>query len=101
MPEIVVTINLEQDEALKFVTDLARDDSFREQLATNPLEALASRKITISSSEEIKFSGILPPKHVVEEALVNIEEASEFASGDGSSRTDPFGFWAFLAFIST
>lgn len=44
---------------------------------------------------------MLPPKHVIEEALINVSEASEFASEAGFSSPDPFAFWLFVVFVAT
>jgi hypothetical protein len=102
VPEITVTLNLSQQDALEVAKRLARDDDFRAQVATNPFETLEQYGISIrSSGEDIAFSPILPPKHVVEEALVNITEASEFASHEGFESQDMFAFWIFVVFVAT
>jgi hypothetical protein len=43
---------------------------------------------------------MLPPKHVFEEALVNMREASEFAS-DGVESKESYAFWLFVVFVAT
>ena len=57
--------------------------------------------ITISSETELLIAPMLPPKHVFEEALVNIAEASEFASEEGFESPDMFAFWLFVVFAAT
>jgi hypothetical protein len=101
MTEIDVSFRLTRERALEFATRLARDDDFRAQLATSPQEALAEYDITISSSEDIPFPVHLPPKHAVEDALVNIAEASPFARGGGGKDGDALGYWPFFIFLAT
>lgn len=43
---------------------------------------------------------MLPPKHVFEEALVNMREASEFAA-DGVEAKESYAFWLFVVFVAT
>ncbi len=100
MPEITVNMNLSREQALDFAKRLARDDAFRKEIATNPHGALEQYGIRISG-DEVRFNPILPPKHVVEEALVNVVEASEFASHEGFQSQDAFAFWMFVVFIAT
>jgi hypothetical protein len=47
--------------------------------------------------------GFLPPKHVVEQALVNVWHANEFGPQPQGEFTgiDSFGFWLFLPLTST
>jgi hypothetical protein len=101
MPEIDVRFRLTRDQALEFATRLARDDDFRAQLATSPQEALADYDITITSSGEITFPVYLPPKHAVEDALVNIAEASPFGPGGNGGDGDVLGYWPFFIFLAT
>jgi hypothetical protein len=103
MSQVKVRVNLSisQEKALEFATRLARDDGFRERAATAPLALLEEYGITIDGGETIDFSPLIPPKHVVEEALVNIREASEYARLDGFASADPFAFWIFLVFLAT
>lgn len=68
-------------------------------MAKKPVETLAKYGINISG--DVEFSPVVPPKHVVEDALVNIVEASEFASDEGFASADSFAFWLFLIFIAT
>jgi hypothetical protein len=70
-------------------------------VAANPVETLAEHGVSISHGEEVSFSPTLPPKHVVEEALVNVVEASEFASDEGFASQDAFAFWLFVIFMAT
>jgi hypothetical protein len=69
-------------------------------VATDPVGTLEKYGISISPGEELGFAPILPPKHVIEEALVNIAEASEFASEAGFQSQDPFAFWIFVIFAA-
>jgi hypothetical protein len=59
------------------------------------VETLAGHGITISG-DELQFAPILPPKHVIEDALVNVVAASEFASDEGFESPDPFAYWIFF-----
>ena len=70
-------------------------------MARKPLETLAEHGITISSDEDLGIAPILPPKHVIEDALVNVVEASEFASDEGFKSPDPFAYWPFLVFLAS
>jgi putative modified peptide len=99
VPEISVNVNISQQDALRLAQRLARDDAFRESVARDPAATLAEHGIEISG--DVQFSPILPPKHVVEEALVNVVEASEFASDEGFQSQDSFAFWIFVIFIGT
>jgi hypothetical protein len=99
VPEITVNLNLSQREALQLAKRLARDDDFRRAVALDPVETLAQHGITISG--EVQFSPILPPKHIVEAALVNVVEASEFASDEGFTSSDSFAFWIFVVLLAT
>jgi hypothetical protein len=101
MPDIDVSISLTRERALEFATRLARDDDFRAQLATTPQEVLEEYDITISSSEELAFPVTLPPKHAVEDALVNIAQASPFGPGGNGPDFDHLGYWPFFIFIAT
>lgn len=104
MAEINVRMQTSPARALEFLTRLAREDgpgSFREQLATNPQEVLAEYGIEISSSEGHEFSTSLPPKHVLEEALVNVKAANEFGPGPAPQEDPPLGFWPFCVFLAT
>jgi len=65
------------------------------------VETLAGHGISISHDEEVSFAPVLPPKHVVEEALINITEASEFASAEGFAHENAFAFWLFVIFAAT
>jgi hypothetical protein len=99
--EVKVNLSISQEKALEFATRLARDDGFRKRAATRPLGLLEEYGITIEGGETLDFSPLIPPKHVVEEALVNVREASEFASLDGFESADPFAFWIFVIFLAT
>jgi hypothetical protein len=101
MPEVDVSIRISNERALDFAKRLARDDEFRERVATEPVPVLEEYGITLSNAEQIDFAPILPPKHAVEEALVNVREASEFASSAGFESADPFAFWIFMVFVGT
>jgi putative modified peptide len=102
VPEITVNITAGQQEALSLAKRLARDDDFRAQVAADPAGVLAKHGINVDlSGAEVAFSPVLPPKHVIEEALVNITEASEFASDAGFESTDPLSYWLFVIFLAT
>ena len=101
MPELDISIRTPQEMGLEFAKRLARDDDFRRRAATEPLALLEEYGITISGADQIEFPVSIPPKHVVEQALVNVQEASEFASHDGFESADPFAFYLFIAFIAT
>jgi hypothetical protein len=63
---------------------------------------LAQHGVTLShTAEELGISPMLPPKHVIEEGLINIAEASEFASEEGFTSPDPLAFWFFVVFVAT
>lgn len=103
MAQVELTINIDttQARALEFARNLARDDEFRRRAATDPRELLAEYGITIDdSTRPLRFSPIVPPKHVVEEALVNVTEASEFVQLDGFESADPFAFWLFVILMA-
>ncbi len=102
MPEITVNITASQQEALSLAKRLARDDDFRARVASDPAGVLAEHGINIDLSRaEVAFSPVLPPKHVIEEALVNITEASEFASDAGYESADPLSYFLFVIFLAT
>jgi hypothetical protein len=99
MSEIDVSFRLTREQALEFATRLARDDDFRAQLATSPQLLFDEYDITISSSEESTFTVNLPPKHAVEDALVNIAAASPFGRDGNGQDFDRLGYWPFFIFI--
>jgi hypothetical protein len=142
MPAIDVLIRATPRQALDFMTRLARDDRFREQVAANPVAVLAAYNIHIvpagardsladeESSDEapaqrteafgdwasrcdervralegvgFRHQGLLPPKHVVEEALANVSHANEFRRpGKGHFEgVDPLGFWLMFPLTGT
>jgi hypothetical protein len=101
VPDITVKISATQEQALSFAKQLARDDDFRARVAADPTAVLAEHGINIDLGGEVAFAPVLPPKHVIEEALVNINEASEFASEAGFTSPDPFAFWLFVIFLAT
>jgi hypothetical protein len=68
-------------------------------VAHSPVETLAEHGITISG--ELAFAPILPPKHVFEDALMNVVEASEFASDEGFESPDSFAYWIFVILAAT
>jgi hypothetical protein len=99
--ELTVSFNTTQAKALEFARRLARDDDFRGRAARDPRQLLAEYGITIDDSNRpVHFSPIVPPKHVVEEALVNVTEASEFVELDGFESADPFAFWLFVILMA-
>jgi hypothetical protein len=98
--ELNVSINTSQAKALEFARLLARDDNFRGRAARDPVTLLEEYGITIEGADRIRFSPIIPPKHVVEEALVNVSEASEFVELDGFESADPFAFWLFVILLA-
>lgn len=141
MPEIDIQFRATPKEALEFMTRLAREDRFREQVASSPIAMLAAYNIHIvpagkgdslaaesgSASpaerseafgdwasrcedrvEALKavgftHQGLLPPKHVVEEALANVRHANEFGpprKGDFAG-VDPLGFWLLFPLTAT
>jgi hypothetical protein len=102
MAEITVRMQLSPERAVEFLTRLARDEGFREALATRPQSVLEEYNISIQSSDEsFGFATSLPPKHVVEEALVNYKAANQFAPDPSPGYDPPLGFWPFLAFLAT
>jgi hypothetical protein len=101
MPELTIKISISQEAALELAQRLARDDDFRAQLAANPVDTLDQHGISISHNEEVAFAPVLPPKHIVEEALINVAEASEFASSEGFEHQNAFAFWLFVIFAAT
>jgi hypothetical protein len=95
-----VSLDTTPEQALEFAKRLARDDEFRERLATNAEDCLGEYGITVSS--EKPFGLRLPPKHAVESALVNLEAASPFHRDDlKSPDPTPMAFWPFMIFIAT
>ena len=100
MSPVEISLGLTPDRALEFATLLARDDDFRARLATAPEEVLEEFDITISSSDERPFTVNVPPKHVVEAALVNVVEASPFGQG-GQHEGDRLSYWPFFIFVAT
>jgi hypothetical protein len=98
--ELNLRINTSQARSLEFARLLARDDDFRRRAAREPLQLLEEYGITIEGGDRIHFSPIIPPKHVVEEALVNVTEASEFVELDGFESADPFAFWLFVILLA-
>jgi hypothetical protein len=98
--DLNISISTSQAKALEFARRLARDDDFRARAAREPRKLLAEYGITIDDGDRIRFSPIVPPKHVVEEALVNVTEASEFADLDGFESADPFAFWLFVCLVA-
>jgi|SRR5687767_11748386 hypothetical protein len=141
MPEIDIQFRATPREALDFMTRLAREDGFREQVAANPVAMLAAYNIHIVPAgqqdslaaeagsetpaqraeafgdwasrcdervralEGVGFrnQGFLPPKHVVEEALVNVRHTNEFGPPpkDDFAGIDPFGFWLMFPLTGT
>jgi hypothetical protein len=141
MPEIDIQFRATPHDALEFMTRLARDDGFREQVAANPVAVLAAYNIHIvpagradslaaeagagSPAERMEAFGdwasrcdprvrelkevgfthqsLLPPKHVVEEALANVSHANEFnRPGKGHFEgVDPLGFWLMFPLTAT
>ena len=57
----------------------------------------APARIACEALEGVGFThqGLLPPKHVIEEALANVRHANEFGppKKDDFAGVDPFGFW--------
>jgi hypothetical protein len=96
-----IEIKTTQARALEFARRLARDDDHRRRAAVDPVALLAEYGITISGADSINFPRSVPPKHVVEEALVNVAEASEFADLDGFESEDPFAFYLFMILLAT
>jgi hypothetical protein len=99
VPEINVKLSLTQEEALQLAKKLARDPDVREQVARDPIETLKGYGIEITGDVSIK--PMIPPRHVFEDALLNIEEASEFASDAGFKSDDMFAYWLFVVFVAT
>lgn len=99
MPEITVNLNLSQQAALRLAKDLAYDNDVRRAVAEDPVATLKGYGITVP--ENLGFTRALPPKHVFQQALVNVAEASEFASDEGFESPDPFAFWLFVVFLAT
>jgi hypothetical protein len=98
--ELTVNINTSQMRALEFARNLARNDDFRGRAAREPVELLKEYGFEIVGADRINFSPNVPPKHVVEEALVNVNEASEFADFDEFESEDPFAFWLFVILLA-
>ncbi len=140
MPEVDIEFRATPSHALEFLTKLARDNAFREQVSRNHVAMLAAYNIHIKpvgwddekslsrgptapadrvaafgdwsalckdrvqALEEVgyKHKGFLPPKHVIEEALVNIPHANEFGPPtEEFTGIDPFGFFLLLPLVST
>ena len=99
--ELSIEINTTQARALEFARLLARDDNHRRRAAVEPVALLEEYGITITGAAAINFPRSVPPKHVVEEALVNVAEASEFADLDGFESEDPFAFYLFMILLAT
>jgi hypothetical protein len=98
--ELDVSIRTTQARALEFMRNLARDDDFRARAAREPVRLLEEYGFTLVGADRIHFSPLVPPKHVVEEALVNVAEASEFTTLDEFESEDPFAFWLFAVMIA-
>lgn len=99
MPEINVKLSLTQEQALQLAKLLARDRDVREQVAKNPIETLKEYGIEISG--DVNIAPMIPPRHVFEDALLNVAEASEFASDEGFTSDDMFAYWLFVVFVAT
>jgi hypothetical protein len=99
VPEITVKLSLSQEQALRLAKQLARDPEVREQVARNPIETLKEYGIEISG--DVNIAPMIPPKHVFEDALLNVQEASEFASDEGFKSDDMFAYWLFVVFVAT
>jgi hypothetical protein len=69
-------------------------------VARDPIGTLGRWGIKISG-DKLEIAPMIPPKHVFEDALVNIAEASEFASDEGFESPDMFAYWLFLVFAAT
>ena len=100
MPQITVTMNLTPERAKQFLEALAQDDSFREALAKDPIAAFRHYEydIQIEGLGAEDFSGYLPPKRHVEDALRNVQEGNEFGK---PGTADPFGFWPMAVLLAT
>ncbi len=140
MPEVDVQFRATPSHALEFLTKLARDDAFREQVSQNHVAMLAAYNIHIvprdwddekslsdgpaAPADRVaafgdwaalcegrvraletagyKHNGFLPPKHVIEEALINIPHANEFGPPtEEFEGIDPFGFFLLLPLVAT
>jgi hypothetical protein len=99
VPEITVKLSLSQEQALRLAKQLARDPEVRERVARNPIETLKEYGIEISG--DVNIAPMIPPKHVFEDALLNVQEASEFASDEGFKSDDMFAYWLFVVFVAT
>lgn len=100
LPDITINLSLSRKNAIDLAQRLARNDDFREEVAANPLEVLGRNGIEITGADASRFAPMLPPKHVFEEALVNVREASQFAS-DGVESAESYAFWLFVVFAAT
>lgn len=97
-----VKVESTPEQALDFMRKLARDDGFRERVANDPESALAEHGITFEPAGILNdnHQGLLPPKHVVEHALVNVPHANEFNRPTGDFEgIDAFGFWLMFPLI--
>jgi hypothetical protein len=101
MPQINVRMQISPAKAIEFLTLLARDDGFRKRVATETESVLEEYGIQIESSERLMFSTSIPPKHAIEEALVNYKAANEFGPDPAPDQDPPLGFWPFFLFLAT
>jgi hypothetical protein len=76
MPEIDIQFRATPHEALEFMTRLARDDGFREQVAASPIAVLAAYNIHIVPAGQ-------------QDSL-----AADAGSETPAQRTEAFGDWA-------
>jgi hypothetical protein len=107
MPPITnvsIIVDTSPERALEFMRKLARDDDFRQLVAEDPESTLAEAGITFEPRGILNdhHQGLLPPKHVVEQALVNVPHANEFNRPTGEFEgIDAFGFWLLFPLIGT
>ena len=64
-------------------------------------EGLLEERVRELEGNGFKHQGLLPPKHVVEEALVNQPNTNEFGAREGFTGIDPFGFWLMFPLTAT
>lgn len=62
-----------------------------------------NERVRLLEEAGFKHQSLLPPKHVVEEALVNIRHTNEFGGPPETEfgGIDPFGFWLLIPLTAT
>jgi putative modified peptide len=100
LPQVTINLDLSPQAAIDLAKQLAYDDKFRSDFAQDPVAKLADHGITIEG-DELPIQPVLPPKHVIQEALMNITEASEFAGDRPYDQQLSIAYWLFVIFAAT